>query len=70
MPLIICETNSILTRSANCVITDSTDAGTFEKTDTRLLRGSKFGVQKNNPLEQISIKRIKAGTKPISRLPD
>ena len=36
MPLINCEVNLILTRSSTCVITDSTGAGTFEITDTKL----------------------------------
>ena len=36
MPLINCEVNLILTWSSTCVITDSTDAGIFEITDTRL----------------------------------
>ena len=36
MPLINCEVNFILTWSSTCVITDSTGAGTFEITDTKL----------------------------------
>ena len=36
MPLINCEVNLILTWSSTFVITDSTGAGTFEKTDTKL----------------------------------
>ena len=36
MPLINCEVNLILTWSSTCVITDSTVAGTFEITDTKL----------------------------------
>ena len=36
MPLINCEVNLILTWSSTCVITDSTGAGTFEITDTKL----------------------------------
>ena len=36
MPLINCEVNLILTRPSTCVITDSTGAGTFEITDTKL----------------------------------
>ena len=36
MPLINCEVNLILTWSSTCVITNSTGAGTFEITDTRL----------------------------------
>ena len=36
MPLINCEVNLILTWSSNCVITNSTGAGTFEITDTKL----------------------------------
>ena len=36
MPLINCEVNLILTWSSTCVITNSTGAGTFEKTDTKL----------------------------------
>ena len=34
--LINCEVNLILTWSTTCVITNSTDAGTFEITDTKL----------------------------------
>ena len=36
MPLINCEVNLILTWSLTCVITNSTGAGTFEITDTKL----------------------------------
>ena len=36
MPLINSEVNFILTWSSTCVITNSTDAGTFEITDTKL----------------------------------
>ena len=36
MPLIYCEVNFILTWSSTCVITNSTDAGTFAITDTKL----------------------------------
>ena len=36
MSLINCEANLILTWSSTCVITDSTGAGTFEITDTKL----------------------------------
>ena len=36
MPLINCEVNLILTWSSTCVITNSTDAGRFEITDTKL----------------------------------
>ena len=36
MPLINSEVNLILTRSSTCVITNSTGAGTFERTDTKL----------------------------------
>ena len=36
MPLINCEVNLILTWSSTCVITDSTGAGTFEITNTKL----------------------------------
>ena len=36
MPLISCEVNLILTWSSTCVITNSTGAGTFEITDTKL----------------------------------
>ena len=36
MPLISCEVNLILTWSSTCVITNSTDAGRFAITDTRL----------------------------------
>ena len=36
MPLVNCEVNLILTWSSTCVITNSTGAGTFEITDTKL----------------------------------
>ena len=36
MPLINCEVNSILTWSSTCVITNSTGAGRFAITDTKL----------------------------------
>ena len=36
MPLINCEVNLILTWSSTCVITNSTGAGTFQTTDTKL----------------------------------
>ena len=36
MPLINCEVNLILTWSSTCVITNSTGAGRFATTDTRL----------------------------------
>ena len=36
MLLINCEVNLILTWSSSCVITNSTGAGTFEITDTKL----------------------------------
>ena len=36
LPLINCEVNLILTWSSTCVIINSTGAGTFEKTDTKL----------------------------------
>ena len=36
MPLINCEVNLILTRSSTCIITNSTSAGRFVMTDTKL----------------------------------
>ena len=36
IPLINCEVNLILTWSSTCIITNSTGAGTFEITDTKL----------------------------------
>ena len=36
MPLINCEVNLIFTWSSTCVVTNSTGAGTFDITDTRL----------------------------------
>ena len=36
MPLINCEVNLILTWPSTCVVTNSTSAGTFEITDTKL----------------------------------
>ena len=37
MLLITCETNVVVTQSADCVITNSTGAETFEITDTNFL---------------------------------
>ena len=36
MPLFNCEVNVIMTRSSTCLITNSTTAGTFKITDTKL----------------------------------
>ena len=36
MPFINCEVNLIFTWSSTCIITNSTGAGTFEITDTKL----------------------------------
>ena len=66
MPLINCEVNRILIWSSPCIITNSTGAGTFAITDTKLyvtlvtlsmqdnpklLQQVKSGFKKNNQLE-------------------
>ena len=53
MPLIDCEVNLILTWSSTCVITNSTGAGTFETTDTKLyVRVVTLSIQDNSKLLQ------------------
>lgn len=39
IPLINCEINLLLSRSINCIITNLSDPGTFETTDTQLYQG-------------------------------
>ena len=52
MPLINCEVNLILKWSSTCVITDSTGAGTFEITDTKLyVPVVTLSTQKNSKLK-------------------
>ena len=62
MPLINCEVNLILTWSSTCVITNSTDAGTFEITDTKLyVPVVTLSTQENTKLLQ----QLKSGFKRV-----
>ena len=62
MPLINCEVNLILTWSLTCVITDSTGAGTFEITDTKLyVPVVTLSTQENTKLLQ----QLKSGFKRV-----
>ena len=62
MPLINCEVNLILTCSSTCVITNSTGAGTFETTDTRLyVPVVTLSIQENTKLLQ----QLKSGFKRV-----
>ena len=62
MPLINCEVNLILTWSTTCVITDSTDAGRFEITDTKLyVPVVTLSTQENSKLLQ----QLKSGFKRV-----
>ena len=54
MPLTNCEVNLILTWSSTCVITNSTGAGTFAITDTRLyVPDVTLSIQENTKLLQL-----------------
>ena len=60
MPLINCEVNLILTWSSSCVITNSTGAGRFEITDTKLyVLVANLSTQDNAKLLQ----KLKSGSK-------
>ena len=62
MPLINCEVNLILTWSSTCVITNSTGAGTFEITDTKLyVPVVTLSTQENTKLLQ----QLKSGFKRV-----
>ena len=62
MPLINCEDNLILTWSSTCIITNSTRAGTFEITDTKLcLPVVTLSTQDNSKLLQ----QLKSGFKRV-----
>ena len=62
MLLINCEINLILTWSSTCVITDSTGAGTFEITDTKLYAPlMTLSIQDNSKLFQ----QLKSGFKRV-----
>ena len=62
MPLINCEVNFILAWSSTCVITNSTGAGTFKITDTRLyVPVVTLSTQKNTTLLQ----QLKSGFKRV-----
>ena len=63
MRLINCEVNLILTWSSTCVITNSTDAGTFEITDAKLyVPVVNLSTQDNSKLFQ----QLKSGFKIVS----
>ena len=60
MPLINCEVNLIPTWSSTCIITNSTGAGRFEVTDTRLdVPAVTLSTQENTKLLQ----QLKSGFK-------
>ena len=62
--LINCEVNLILTWSSTCVITNSTDAGRFEITDTKLcVPVVTLSTQDNSKLLQ----QLKSGIKRVIR---
>ena len=62
MPLINCEVNLILTWSSTCVITDSTAAGTFAITDTKLyVPVVTLSTQENTKF----LKQLKSGFKRV-----
>ena len=62
MPLVNCEVNLILTCSSTCVITNSTGAGTFEITDTKLyVPVVTLSTQENTKLLQ----QLKSGFKRV-----
>ena len=62
MPLINCKVNLIFTWSSTCVITNSTDAGTFEITDTKLyVPVVTLSTQENTKLLQ----QLKSGFKRV-----
>ena len=62
MPLVNCEVNLILTWSSTCVITNSTGAGTFEITDTKLyVPVVTLSTQENTKLLQ----QLKSGFKRV-----
>ena len=62
IPLINCEVNLILTWSSTCVITNSTGAGTFEITDTKLyVPVVTLSTQENTKLLQ----QVKSGFKRV-----
>ena len=62
MPLINCEVNLILTWSSTCAITNSTGAGTFEITDTKLyVPVVTLSTQENSKLLQ----HLKSGFKRV-----
>ena len=65
LPLINCEVNLILTWSSTCVITNSTGAGTFEITDTKLY----VPVENANLLQQLKsgFKRVINWNKYLSK---
>ena len=62
IPLINCEVNLILIWLSTCVITNSTGAGTFEITDTKLyVRVVTISTQDNSKLFQ----QLKSGFKRV-----
>ena len=71
MSLINCEANLILTWSSTCVITNSTGAGTFKITDTKLyVPAVTLSTQDNSKLLQklkIGFKRVINWNKYLSK---
>ena len=69
MPLINCEVNLILTWSSTCVITNSTGAGTFEITDTKLYVPVVTLSTRDNSklLQQVGFERVINWNKCISK---
>ena len=63
LPLINCEVNLILTWSSTCVITNSTGAGTFEITDTKLYVPVVTSSTKENAK---LLQQLKSGFKRVS----
>ena len=61
MPLIICGVNVILAWSSTCVITNSTGAGRFAITDTRLVPVVTLSIQENAR----SLQHLKSGFKRV-----
>lgn len=73
MPLTDCQINLTLTWSANCVITNSSGAGTFTITDTKLyvpvvILSFQDNVKQSQHLKSGFKRTIFSGIKPTSRL--
>ena len=59
MPLISCEINLIITCSSTCVITNSTSAGKFAETDTKLYV---LAITLSNQDNKEVLKQLKSGS--------